>query len=120
MADGVSACEYHSGGAGCVLGEAEAGELPAGGGGEEVAIGGADVSGGRDAGASAEDDLGGHELAVVFAEGAGEGFVAGVAGVAGWRSTPIRRRRSAGGRGAGAAGVGWRLVDSRRLPLLTG
>ncbi len=65
-----------------VLGETEAGELPAGGGREEVAIGGADVGGGRDAGASAKDDLGGHELAVVLAEGAGERLVAGVAGVA--------------------------------------
>jgi len=37
---------------------------------------------GRDAGASAKDDLRGHELAVVFAEGAGERLVAGIAGVA--------------------------------------
>ena len=59
---------------------------------------------GGDAGAAAEDDLGAHELAVVLAERAGEGFVAGVAGVGGLRSTPRRRRR--------AAGVGW--LGSRR------
>src|ERR1700734_2811126 len=62
--------------------EAEAGELPAGGWGEEVSVGGADVGGWGDAGASAEDYLRGHELAVVLAEGSGEGFVAGVAGIA--------------------------------------
>jgi hypothetical protein len=33
------------------------------------------------AGAAAEDDLGGHELAVVLAQGTGEGLVTGVAGV---------------------------------------
>ena len=39
--------------------------------------------GGRgDAGASSKDDLGGHELAVVLAEGSWEGVVAGVSGVA--------------------------------------
>ena len=52
---------------GSVLGETEAGELPAGGGWEEVAIGGADVRRGCDAGASAKDDLAGHEFAVVLA-----------------------------------------------------
>lgn len=66
---------------GGVFGEAEAGELPAGGGGEEVAVGGADVGGGGDAGASAQDDLAGHEFSVVLAEGSGERFVAGIAGV---------------------------------------
>jgi len=66
-----------------VLGEAEAAELPAGGGVEEVSVGGADVGLGGDAGASAEDHLGAHELAVVLAEGSGEGFVAGVTGVGG-------------------------------------
>ncbi len=45
--------QMRSGGVRCVLGQAEAGELPAGGGGEEVAVGGADVGGGGDAGASA-------------------------------------------------------------------
>src|ERR1039458_5224934 len=73
---------------GAVAGEAEAGELPARGGGEEVAVGGADVGGGGDAGASAEDHLGGHELAVVLAEGAGQGAVAGVASVGGGGPLP--------------------------------
>ena len=41
------------------------------------------MGGWSDAGTSAKDYLRGHELAVVFAEGSGEGFVAGVAGVAG-------------------------------------
>jgi hypothetical protein len=42
---------------GSILSEAQAGELPAGAGGEEVAIGGTDVAGWGDAGASAEDYL---------------------------------------------------------------
>ena len=56
------------------------------------------MRGGSDAGASAEDDLGRHELAVVLAESPGERFVAGIAGIAARRSTPIRRRRFAGDR----------------------
>ena len=66
---------------GGVSGEAQAGELPADGWREEVAIGGADVGGGGDAGASSKDDLAGHEFSVVLAEGSGERLVAGVAGV---------------------------------------
>ncbi len=80
-----------------VVRESETGELPTGGGREEVAIGGADVRGGCDTGASAEDDLRGHELAVVLAEGAGERLVAGVSGVAAGGPLPGRRRTSVGG-----------------------
>ncbi len=99
-----------------VVGEAEAGELPAGGGGEEVAVGGADVGGGGDAGASAEDHLRGHELAVVLAEGSGEGFVAGVAGVAAGGPLPdvAEDLLEAGVRVDGGAGRGdWLRGDGR-------
>ena len=93
-------------GLGTVAGQAEAAELPAGGGAEEVAIGGADVSLGCDAGAAAEDDLGAHELAVVLAQGAGEGLVAGVAGVGGLGPLPDVAEELLGGGGGGAAGLG--------------
>src|ERR1700679_290000 len=63
--------------------QAQATELPARGGREEIPVGGADVGRGGDTGASAEDDLRGHELAVVLAEGAGKRFVAGISGVGG-------------------------------------
>src|SRR5271163_381670 len=49
-------------------GQAQAGELPARARREEVAIGRADVGGRGDAGATAQNDLAGHELAVVLAE----------------------------------------------------
>ncbi len=65
-----------------VLGETEGGELPAGRWAREVTVGGAAVGGGRDAGASAKDDLGGHEVAVVVAECARQRLVAGIAGAA--------------------------------------
>ena len=63
------------------MGQAQAGELPACGGWKEVSVSGADVGGGCDAGASAEDHLSGHEFAVVFADGAGSGLEAGIAEV---------------------------------------
>ena len=61
--------------------EAEAAEVPAGRGAEEVSVCGPNVGRRGDAGAAAEDDLRGHELPVVLAERAGERFVAGIAGV---------------------------------------
>ena len=83
--------------------------------GEEVAIGGADVGGGGDAGASAQDHLAGHELAVVLAEGSGERFVAGIAGVGAGGPLPyVAEELLEASREV--AGVGWRLADSRRLP----
>jgi len=84
--------------------------LPAGGGGEEVAVGGSDVGGGGDAGASAEDDLGAHEFAVVLAESAGEGLVAGVAGVGGLGPLPDVSEELLGGGGGGAADLGVEVV----------
>ena len=91
---------------GGVVCEAEAGELPAGGGWEKVSVGGPDVGGGGDAGAAAEDDLGGHELAVVLAESAGEGAVAGVAGVGGGGPFPnVAEGLLEGGAGVGGDGV---------------
>ena len=54
------------------------------------------------AGAAAEDDLGGHKFAVVLAECAGKGLVAGVAGVGGLGPLPYIAeellRRGGGGR----------------------
>jgi hypothetical protein len=93
-------------GLGAVAGEAEAAELPAGGGGEEIAVGGADVGLGSNAGATAEDDLGAHEFAVVLAECAGEGLVAGIAGVGGLGPLPDVAEELLGGGGGGAAGLG--------------
>src|SRR5690348_3814082 len=61
-----------------VVREADAAELPAGVGGEEVAVTGADVRRGRGAGATAQDQLATHELAVVLAERAGGGAKARV------------------------------------------
>src|SRR3984885_3444825 len=100
-----------------VLREAKAGELPAGGGAEEVSVGGADVGGGSDAGAAAKDNLRGHELAVVLAEGAGEGFVTGVAGVAGGCPLPyvaeeLLEAGLAGGR-SGVEAAGFEEVGDR-------
>ena len=65
------------------------------------------MGGGGDAGASAEDHLGGHEFAVVLAQRAGEGLVAGVAGVGGLGPLPDVAEELLGsvGGGAGAAGV---------------
>src|SRR5690606_39176809 len=51
-----------------ILCQAQAGELPARSGREEVAVGGADVAGRGRAAAAAQDQLSAHELAVVFAE----------------------------------------------------
>src|SRR5580765_7205134 len=98
-----------------VVGETEAGELPACGGREEVSVGGADVRGGSDAGASAEDHLRAHELAVVLAEGAGERRVAGVAGVGAGGPLPgvAEDLLEAGGgaRGCGVEVVGLEEVE---------
>jgi hypothetical protein len=80
--------------------------LPAGGGAEEVAVGGADVGLRGDAGATAEDDLGAHELAVVLAECAGEGFVAGIAGVGRLGPLPDVAEELLRGGGYRAAGLG--------------
>ena len=64
------------------------------------------MGGGGDAGASAEDDLRGHELAVVLAEGSGEGFVTGVAGVAACRPLPyVAEELLEAGCGGGGDGV---------------
>src|SRR5580698_2913811 len=59
-------------------GQADSGELPAGFGREKIAVAGADVSGGSDAGAAAQDHLAAHEFAVVFAERAAQGLEAGI------------------------------------------
>src|SRR5690349_13783437 len=75
----LSPCDLHGTGCGCsrqppaskVLGQADAGELPAGFGRKKVAIGPAHVAGGRDARTAAQDHLVAHKLAVVFAQGAG-------------------------------------------------
>src|SRR5689334_2898328 len=61
-----------------VSGETDAGELPAGVGGEEVAVGGTDVGLGCGAGAAAQDHLVAHELGVVLAQGALEWAEAGI------------------------------------------
>ncbi len=93
-----------------VLGESEAAEHPAGSGGEEVAVGGAGVAGGGDGGAAAQDLLVDHELAVVFADGAGRGSEAGVRARRGWRSIPRRRRTAV------LAGPVWCRCRSRIRP----
>src|SRR6476620_2011760 len=58
--------------------EADTGELPARFRREKVAIGSADVGGGGDARAAAQNELAAHEFAVVLAQGAGQGMEAGV------------------------------------------
>ncbi len=95
--------------------------MPAGGGGEEVAVGGADVRLGGDAGAAAENNLGAHELAVVLAESAGEGLVAGVAGVGRLGPLPDVAEEllgeglvGGGGGGAGVEVLGLEHVGARR------
>ena len=67
---------------------------------------------GGDAGAAAEDHLRGHELAVVLAERAGEGLVAGVAGVGGLGPLPDVAEDLLEAAGVGAAGAG---VEVRRI-----
>ena len=84
--------------------------MPAGGGAEEVPVGGADVGFGGYAGAAAQDDLRGHELAVVLAERAGEGLIAGVAGVGGLGPLPDVAVELLGGGGGGAAYLGVEVV----------
>src|SRR5664280_3175073 len=54
-----------------VAGESEPGDRPAGGRGEEIAIGRTDVVGRRQVRATAQDVLVDHELAVVLADGTG-------------------------------------------------
>src|SRR3546814_14853506 len=54
-----------------ILGETQAGELPARMGWKEISISRPDVTGGCHAGAAAQHELAGHELAVVFADRAG-------------------------------------------------
>ena len=62
------------------------------------------MGGGRDAGASAKDDLRGHEFAVVLAEGSGKGLVAGVAGVAAGGPLPYVAEELLEAFGAGCRG----------------
>src|SRR3546814_15127839 len=54
-----------------ILGETQAGELPARMGWKEISISRPDVTGGCHAGAAAQHELAGHELAVGFADRAG-------------------------------------------------
>jgi len=92
---------------GDVFGEAEAGELPACRGREEISVGGANVGGWGDAGATAEDDLRAHELAVVLAESSGEGSVSGVSGVgAGGPLPDVAEELLEAGVGGGGGGGG--------------
>ena len=64
------------------------------------------MSGGGYAGASAEDHLAGHEFAVVLAEGSGEGFIAGVAGVAAGGPLPdVAKELLQAGVGGGGGGM---------------
>src|SRR5689334_21201364 len=72
-------------GAGSLAREPDARELPARVRREEVAVGRTHVSGRRGAGFAAQDVLAAHELAVVFADRAGRGAIAGVG--------RVRRRR---------------------------
>jgi len=58
---------------------------------------------GGNAGAPTEDDLRTHELAVVLAEGTGEGLVAGIAGVGGLGPLPDVAEELLRGGGSGAA-----------------
>src|SRR3546814_2462662 len=75
---GRSARERHSLG---VLGQAQAGELPARRRWKEVAVAGANVAGGRCAAAAAQHVLPAHELAVVLAKRAGQRAEARVRGL---------------------------------------
>ncbi len=119
-----------SGGLSRTLRESDAGELPAGWRLEEVSVSGANVAGGSDDGAAAEDHLAAHEFAVVFAECAGEGAIAGVGGVGRVGPLPdgaVERVEAGGledavveGLDIEEAGVGGRLGGSGGFPLELG
>src|SRR5271168_697078 len=68
--------------------EANAAELPAGRGIEEVTVGRSNMTARSGAGASPQDDLVHHELAVVFTQGPGCGPIPGIGRIGGLRPFP--------------------------------
>ena len=96
--------------------EAHAGELPARIGGEEVAVGGANVRGGRRAAATAQHVLPAHELAVVLAHGAGRGTKARVRRVVAARPFPHVAEHLRGVPSLAAERQRMKRAGSARLP----
>lgn len=85
--------------------QTNAGELPTGGGWEEVAVGSADVAQRGGAGTAAQDHLIAHEFAVVFADRSGSSLKAWIGKIGTLRPFPHVAKELVG---AGTvAGRGW-------------